>query len=73
MYAIQRCARSGPKKLTKTYHKGFLNHSTDIAVTYNEVVVVVSCCWVHYRVEMLGLRSGRPQLFKRWIALSDVG
>ena len=26
--AIERCARSGPKKLTKTYNKGFPNHST---------------------------------------------
>ena len=25
---IERCARSGPKKLTKTYNKGFPNHST---------------------------------------------
>ena len=27
-YGIERCARSGPKKLTKTYNKGFPNHST---------------------------------------------
>ena len=25
---IERCTRSGPKKLTKTYNKGFPNHST---------------------------------------------
>ena len=25
---IERCARSGPKKLTKTYNKGFPNNST---------------------------------------------
>ena len=25
---IERCARSGPKKLTETYNKGFPNHST---------------------------------------------
>ena len=28
---IERCARSGPKKLTKTYNKGFPNHSTLIS------------------------------------------
>ena len=28
MNAIERCAQSGPKKLTKTYNKGFHNHST---------------------------------------------
>ena len=28
MNAIEICARSGPKKLTKTYNKGFPNHST---------------------------------------------
>ena len=26
--SIDHCARSGPKKLTKTYNKGFPNHST---------------------------------------------
>ena len=26
--AIERCPLSGPKKLTKTYNKGFPNHST---------------------------------------------
>ena len=26
--AIERCARTGPKKLTKTYDKGFPNHSS---------------------------------------------
>ena len=26
--AIERCARPGPKKLTKTYNKGFPNFST---------------------------------------------
>ena len=35
--AIERCARSSPKKLTKTYHKGpepngFHNHSTVISM-----------------------------------------
>ena len=27
-WSIERCAQSGPKKLTKTYNKGFPNHST---------------------------------------------
>ena len=26
--ATERCARPGPKKLIKTYNKGFPNHST---------------------------------------------
>ena len=25
---MERCVRTGPKKLTKTYNKGFPNHST---------------------------------------------
>ena len=28
MLYIERCARSGPKKVTKTYNKGFPNYST---------------------------------------------
>ena len=33
---IERCARSGPKKLTKTYNKRFPNHST--LINYDLVV-----------------------------------
>ena len=32
--AIEHCAWSGPKKLTKTYDKGFPNHSTFINYDY---------------------------------------
>ena len=35
MNAIERCAQSGPKKLTKTYNKGFPNHSTLINYGYH--------------------------------------
>ena len=46
-YAIERCARSGSKKLTKTYHKGFPNYSTLINYGYNKEygsVVVSDVC-----------------------------
>ena len=35
-YAIERCSLSGLKKLTKTYNKGFPNHSTLINYGYNK-------------------------------------
>ena len=38
--SIERCARSGPKKLTKTYKNGFPNHSTLINYVLTPVINV---------------------------------
>ena len=48
MNVIERCARSGPKKLTKTYNKGFPNHSTlinyyHIHATMNQFFHCMEC------------------------------